>query len=378
MESQYTKEIETPRRGEGMKIKIITIHCLHNFGSVYQASALQRYLLDNGYDVEIIDYRPAYFSSGRNRFKTYVGRLLNYDAYVIRKKKFEKFISKYMVLTIEQYQEFDKLQSFENTADVFIAGGDQLWNDYHFSGQDPAYKLAFVTKGQKIAFGTSMGRDNYTEVEIKKIISAVHNFRFIGLREKTSVNFLKSGGLENVAHVVDPVLLLDKSFYENNAIKPKMERYALLYLVDKSPLLDAAVEYITRTLKLKIVHVCGFKKKCRCDYFLKDSGPGEILGLLMYAEFVISASFHATLFSILFNKNFVSLLPHENTNARITELLDYVGLKQRIISNEKNLKVISEPVKYDNANRVIEDISKNSRALLIETLKAIVRDREWD
>ena len=96
---------------------------------------------------------------------------------------------------------------------------------------------------------------------------AVQDFDFIGLREKSSVNYLKVSGLEQVAHVVDPVLLLDKSYYESIAIEPKMEKYALLYLVDSSSLLDATVNYIKKNIDLKIVHVCGFKKNANAIIF---------------------------------------------------------------------------------------------------------------
>jgi len=128
-----------------------------------------------------------------------------------------------------------------------------------------------------------MGRNNFTPAQIDALIPVIRDFCFVGLREKSSVNFLKTAGFEKVAHVVDPVLLLDKNYFKNIAIKPENEKYALLYLVDKSPLLNEAVDYISKNLGLKIVHVCGFRKKCRCDYFLKDSGPEEILGLLIDA-----------------------------------------------------------------------------------------------
>jgi hypothetical protein len=363
-------------RGKKLLIKIITIHSIHNFGSIFQATALQRFLMDKCYDTEIIDYRPRYFQSGRNKIKTFVGKLLNYGSFIRRKKKFENFISKNMVLSNKQYTKLEELKSIDGTADVFIAGGDQLWNDYHFSGRDPAFKLSFISKSNKIAFGTSMGRDNYNIEEIKSLMLAVQDFDFIGLREKSSVNYLKVSGLEQVAHVVDPVLLLDKSYYESIAIEPKMEKYALLYLVDSSSLLDATVNYIKKNIDLKIVHVCGFKKKCKCDYFLKDSGPEEILGLLINADFVISASFHATLFSVLFNKNFVSLLPNQNTNARITEWLEFVELDHRIIKNKRDLGVISEPIDFEKANYKMVNFREESKKVLIKNLQRLNFQKE--
>jgi hypothetical protein len=358
-------------KGSIMKIKIITIHCIHNFGSVFQAYALQQFLLGKGHEVEIIDYRPSYYKHDSNPLRTYGGKLLNLPYYLRRKSKFDTFIAANLRLTTKRLTTFKKLRFYDQSADLYIAGGDQLWNDYFFCGRDPAYKLKFVTSGLKISYGTSMGRDNYTPEAIDKLVVELRDFKFISLRERQSVNLLKSRGLSQVAHVADPVLLLDKEVYQKIAVKPPVEKYALLYLVNSSPLLDQAVKYISQSLGLKIAHVSGLKKKCRCDYFLKDLGPQEVLGWLLNADIVISASFHATLFAILFNKNFMTLLPHENTNARITELLDFVGLKQRVLCNEQCLNVMGEPVNYGQADRIIADFSRNSRGILTETLKTL-------
>ena len=67
-----------------MNIHIITIHHIHNFGSVFQAYCLQKYLSDLGYNVDIIDYRPPYYDAGRSKFKSVVGRSLNICAYIYR------------------------------------------------------------------------------------------------------------------------------------------------------------------------------------------------------------------------------------------------------------------------------------------------------
>lgn len=354
-----------------MKIKIITIHCISNFGSVFQAASLQKFLKDHEYDSEIIDYRPKYFDRGRNAVKTLIGRILNNKAYNRRRDKFNSFIENNMTLTERAYKSFSELYSLDKTADVYIAGGDQLWNDYHFSGRDPAYKLAFISQGIKISFGTSLGRDNLSTDEVNRLIQQVSDFSFIGLREKSSIQFFMKAGFKNVMHVTDPVLLLKKDFFEKLSKKPKISNYVLIYLVDKSSLLDRIVEFISKELKLEIVHICGFQKKCYCDYFLKDSGPEEILGYIINANLVISASFHATLFSLLFNKDFVSLLPGKNTNARIIELLDYVGLSNRIITDNSNLVILEESIDYSDVNNILEKFAIESQNKLIELLKSI-------
>lgn len=353
------------------KISIITIHHIHNFGSVFQAWALCQYLIDRGYDAKLIDYRPEYYEGGRNRIKTYIGRMLNYSAYKNRKVKFDNFIKKYDVLTERTYHTLQELSEEANENEmIYLAGGDQLWNDYHPCGKDGAYKFTYIKNGRKIAFGTSIGRNNYTDDELETLSRDVSDFETIMLRERSTVGLLRKHTNIPVEHVIDPVGLISIERFRRMAVKPNLtEPYAVMYLANSSSLLDAAIEILSNKMNLKIVHICGFKKKCNCDYFLKDSGPEEILGYIMNAQFVLSASFHATMFSLLFNIPFASILPGENTNARIEDILKFVGLENRIIRNENDVCRINKDVDFANSNQVLEQLREASEELLINAIE---------
>ena len=352
-----------------MKCRIITIHHIHNFGSVFQAYGLQKFLQHQGVDASIIDYRPAYYDAGRNKLKTLVGKALNLKPYLTRKKKFERFVKKYENCTKEQFFTTEQLKTaYENTNDVLIAGGDQLWNNYHPCGNDDAYKLTF-SDGRKIAYGTSMGRDNFTADELAALAAKVADFEHIMLREKCTVDMLEAYTGVPVSHVIDPVGLLDAQEFLKIAKKPAItEPYAVMYLADSSPLLDRAIEILSKQMGLKIVHICGFRKKCYCDLFEKDAGPEEILGYIANAQFVLSASFHATMFSLMFNKPFATLLPGEKTNARIEDLLKNVGLEDRILRKEEDLIALERPIDYAKANEILKNLKETSRELLLQTL----------
>lgn len=356
-----------------MKCSMITIHHIHNFGSVFQAYALARFLELNGYETEIVDYRPGYYELGNAKLKTAIGRLLNLSPYFRRKKKFEAFIKKYDTLSERQFKTIHELESYYKNSDhVFIAGGDQLWNDYHPCGSDHAYKLVFTDSRRKIAYGTSMGRDSFSDDELKTIAGLVSGFNRIMLREQSTVPMLQKYTAVPVSHVIDPVGLLDIKEFEAIAVKPKInEPYAVMYLADSGELLDQAIQRLSKKMGLKIVHICGFKKKCACDYFVKDAGPEEILGYILHADFVLSASFHATMFSLLFQKQFATLLPGEKTNARIKDLLHYVGLEDRIINSKDKLNQICNLIDYIDAEKVIAQFSEASRTTLLEALSNI-------
>ncbi len=356
-----------------MKYSIITIHHIHNFGSVFQAYSLYKFLSQKGYDAEIIDYQPSYYKTGRNKLKSLVGKMINLKDYIKREKKFARFIKKNDRLSSEKFTDYKQLCKYYNKKEnVFIAGGDQLWNNYHPCGNDEAYKLLFTDSKRKIAYGTSMGRDNFSEDDLKKLAEQTADFKQIMIREKSTVSMLQKHTKTTVMHVIDPVGLIDIKEFEKLAVKPDIkEPYAVMYLADSGELLDEAVKILSEKLNLKVVHICGFRKKCECDFFLKDSGPEEILGYIMNAEFVISASFHATMFSILFNKPFASLLPGSNTNARIEDILRLCGLEDRIVRDEQSLECITNQIDWEQVNEKIEKLKIESASKLTEALNNI-------
>ena len=354
-----------------MKCSVITIHHIHNFGSVFQAYGLVKYLQQQGYDTQIIDYRPAYYDVGKNKIKTLVGKTLNIGPYLTRKSKFDNFVKKYQTLSAKRFTTVHQLQHhYKNSQEVFIAGGDQLWNSYHPCGNDDAYKLTFCPNARKLAYGTSMGRDNYTQLELKTLADKVAGFESIMLREKCTVDILTPHTSVQVHHVIDPVGLLESEAFLKIAKKPLLEEpYAVMYLADSGPLLDEAVRLLSQKMGLKIVHICGFRKKCYCDYFVKDAGPEEILGYIAHADFVLSASFHATMFSLLFSKPFASLLPGMHTNARIEDLLRYVGLQERILRTEQDLAVLDKKIDFSVPDAILKEWKKKSQDLLLQALK---------
>lgn len=356
-----------------MKIYIITIHCIHNFGSVFQSYALVEYLRNKGYKAEIIDYRPDYYSRGRNAIKSYISKLLNFVPYLRQHARYNRFIEKEIPKTAKVYYTINDLKSATADDAVFIAGGDQIWNSFHPCGRDDAYKLTFVKEKPKFAFGTSMGRNSFSCEELESIAQNISDFISVGLREQSTVGMLKPYVNVPVSHVCDPVLLLDKNAYSRFiGGKPIIkEPYLLMYLADKSELLEKTVSHLSEKMGLKVVHVCGFRKKCTCDYFLKDTGPEDLLNLIYYSSFVVSASFHATLFSLLFEKQFCTLLPEAGTNTRIEDLLGFYGLNNRIMRHEDEIHHVDELIDYSEVSIKREQFSEASRKKLNEILNTI-------
>lgn len=317
-----------------MKIRIITIHGIPNFGSVFQSYALCEYLKSQGYnDVRIIDYNPRYYTSKSLRAIT--GRVLNLGDYVRRTRKFRDFIEQNLPLTGKSFTKLSELKQYDFLADIYIAGGDQLWNVYHTCGNDDAYKLTWIS-GKKISYGTSLGQTDFTDEQVKELVSKISDFSSVSVRESTSVQMLRTRGIEST-HCVDPVYLLDEEKYRKFLKPVNQPPYLLVYLVTPSKLLDRTIEVLSKKYGLKVILCSGFLKKCVCDQFLKDLGPDEILSYIYHAEIVLSSSFHATSFSLIFKKQFFTILPGLHTNERILDLLSQRELMQRIITDEEQL-----------------------------------------
>ncbi len=354
-----------------MNIHIITIHHIQNFGSVFQAYCLQKYLSDLGYNVDIIDYRPSYYDDGRNKLKSFFGRMLNFRAYTSRKKKFESFIDQYDNLSSKRFTDINQLEEFyRNSEDIFIAGGDQLWNSFHPCGNDDAYKLVFTNSSNKLAIGTSMGRNNQTEEELNELAEKVKDFKSILLRENSTVERFSHFTNIQCSHIVDPVGLVDPEQLISMATKPNIKHaYAVMYLADSGKELDESVRFLSQEMGLKIIHLCGFRKKCYCDVFEKDTGPGELLGYILNADFVLSASFHATMFAIIFNKQFATLLPNTQTNERIESLLGYFGLEDRIIKSTSDVSRLNKTIDFEPVNEKLKSFIDFSKEKIRESIK---------
>lgn len=346
-----------------MKIAMITIHNIANFGSVFQAMALNRYFLQMGHDCCVIDYNPPYFTKGS--FRQRLGKLLNYPAYRRRTKSYRKFVEQNINLTSKNFISLNQLQQENWQENLVVAGGDQLWNEFYPCGRDDAYKLVFA-KGPKIAFGTSLGKSEFTAEGMDDLKVKVSGFQGIGIRESSGVNLLRSEGLTQVFHVCDPVFLLSRQDY-SQYLKPVdiKEPYAFVYLVDKGELLDVAVDFIRKELGLRIVLYAGFVPKCRCDVWIREQGPEDTLSYIANAQFVLSASFHATAFSAIFHKQFLTLLPGENTNARIEDFLKLIGLQERKIGSvaELNKSVLREIEWSAVEERLTEHIRRSKKYL---------------
>lgn len=350
-----------------MKIDLITLHSIYNPGSALQAYGLQKYLLQNGYDTEIIDYRPYYSTIGKNKIKGIARKILYFRNEIIIKKKYEDFMSKNMILTKKRYTSYRELEQKCPSADVYIAGSDQLWNMSYDCGRDNSYYLEFVKTGRRISYATSVGKKHIPQDEILAISKRIEGFHSISVREKSTSEVFSKLLDRDIKWVCDPVFLLPVSEYEKMTRRLIEAPYAVVYLSAESELLNSVVRDIKSTLGCKIVLMGGNRTRCECDIHLKDIGPEDFLSLIKYAEIVISSSFHATAFSHIFHKKFGVILPNGN-GERIESLLELSGLSNHIIKNKEDITNIYSDIDFASIDDHIDSFVNESKDYLVSAL----------
>lgn len=354
-----------------MKTLTITLHDTDNCGSSLQAFALQHFLLKNHIENEIIDYVPSYTQNNGNPLRTFIRKIVFFWPSYIRKKKFKQFIREHVKITKKKYTNYKELEQEDFDADVFITGSDQLWNSMYGCGNDPAFYLKFVKNGKKISYAMSLGRAIIPNDNLSIVKKYVKNYSWISLREKSYMKQLQEIFPKTpMSYVCDPVLLNDIEDY-GVISSPRLikEKYILVYLAQKQDKkqLNDLIKKVKNIFNVKVVFIGSYLNKCECDIHKRDTVPGDFLSLISNAEYVISNSFHATVFSLMYNKQFVSILPTEN-GERIKEILELVGADGNIWRNQEKLIVIDKDV-YQTINDRIYNFRTQSGRILLELLQ---------
>lgn len=350
-----------------MKIKTITCHDVYNAGASLQAYALVTYLRELGHEAEIIDYKPNYLSG---HYRLWGGVNPKYDFPFLReaycmaklptrlaarfsknKKAFDDFTLKYLPLT-KRYTSNEALKKDPPAADVYFAGSDQIWNTLFPNGKDPAFYLDFAPHNKiRASYAASFATDHIDSAWKAQISIWLKSLDYISVRESSGISVLHDLGIHQCRQVLDPVFLLgidkwSKYIYTGNSFYS--DPYILVYDFDNNQIISEFAESIAQ------------EKKCRILYFPTDFksmasflGPVGFLNAIYYADVVISNSFHATAFSIIFQKDFWVFNRHDKINARISDLVSILGLRDRYNWNYGHASSINYEIIQNRINKLI-------------------------
>lgn len=345
-----------------MKIGIITFQSAHNYGAVLQAWALQEYLKQQGHEVEIVNLRlPVIDKVYRLTYKTkteicgnkFVNRLVNEAYYQLRAtyschknpgkrekyQKFERFIN-YELPVTKAFYSYQELVNADLHYDAMIAGSDQIWNASMMKGINPAYFLQFGNKDAlRISYAASIGTDEIPEKYRLLFDRFLRDFDAISIREQKAQTQIMEHTDKKVEIVADPTFLLKKEDFDKIRKVPNIKgKYIYVHNVHLKRVdeaLNGIAEELSKRLGLPIIHNWASKIfSNEAGHF--TGGAEEFLGMVSEAAYVVTNSFHCTVFAIIYQRNFVTV-PHYKNPDRMRHLLSELGISDHLISMKKML-----------------------------------------
>lgn len=354
------------------KINVITFHSAHNYGAMLQTYALAKKLNKLGNKVEIINYKNPNIEkhykiirvSKRNILKSIISNIIYYNRNKKRYDAFNKFMKENLDLTIPYYSE-KELKDNPPNADIYITGSDQVWSKIITGGLCDSYTLNFGQDSVKrISYAASMGNCNIDAKDKEIFKNKLTKLDCISVREEDAKKVLFPIIDKSIEVVLDPTLLRKKEEWMQDIkhCKQEKEKYILAYVVEFDEEYYKIVNYLSEKTGLKVI--CFDKKTNKYKNVLRSAyteGPFEFVNLIKNAEYVVATSFHATVFSIIFNKKFF-IVPHKQTGARVTNLLDKLGIKGRNFNTYEKFKDVDYTFETDwkNVNKKLEEERQKS------------------
>lgn len=362
---------------------------LDNYGACLQAYALSNTIEMLGHDCEIIQYiePQGYFEPSFSNYikNSYVYNKLrsfsnsyrnSYLCEKIKRKSFVKFRKEYLKISKERYRSFKELNKANKKYDAFVCGSDQIWNPSFYDGNNKAYFLNFAQRDKrKISYAPSIGLDDIPQQYAQDFAELVNTLDYISVREASAVDIVKKLSGRDAQHVLDPTLLLDgkkwSTIVSENRIVEKP--YIFCYLFGTHDEYDTAIRHLREVagqdLEVVIIPFC--EKHLTNDYTkIYKAGPLQFLNLIKNAEYIITDSFHATVFSILFLRQFFTLPRFKNNqansmNSRIYSLLDAIEQQDRLIDySQMDSFNVNAEIDYANVHSKLENLRKSSLSYL--------------
>lgn len=363
------------------KIAIITYSRACNYGSALQTYALNFYLTSKGNKVCTIDYandkqQKLYTIFEPTKSLMSIARNLQSLFYYKKIKhhisKFNNFLREKVPMTSRVMCSRD-FEVLNNEFDYFICGSDQIWN-VECDDFDTNYMLSFVhDKNKCIAYAPSLGA-GVTNPLSKKIISDnVKDFKALSTREKFSCDIVAEATNRDVMNVLDPVFLLNTNEWSEFSDKSPIEgEYILGYFIgDVDGMREYAAKLSSKTGYPVVVIYKSLRDVMYNFRLFYEAGPEDFVALVKNAKYVVTNSFHAISFSLIFGISFWAFVHPNSADERIVSILSLVGLKERIVG-KNNINMVDPLLKidYSSINKAnIENMVDVSKMYLMKNIK---------
>lgn len=377
-----------------MKIGIITWFTGPNYGTNLQAIALQYFLHQQGNDVSIINYEvapPTVKNCGRNIIEKIKNQphkyLTKYALYKYKAQILNR--NKKMVSEIQKNCNFtDRIQSEEeliencNKFDLLICGSDQIWNPNWYNKFYYADYPEILTP--RISYAPSLGVNNIPKDKLREIITGLKKFDAISVREEKGADILTPYLEEKPSVVLDPTFLLSEddwaSIFPLKNDHESNDYVLAFFLAENKQHFRATQDFAKRhNLKYIIVPYVGISYLQKGEK-LAGTSSGDLLNLIRNAKYVITDSFHITVFSLIHKKQFYTFQrfkddAYSSQNVRITNLLKLVHLENRMIPYEMTSIMDLEDINYIEKSSIMKREISKSMEFLLTSIKQVENKR---
>lgn len=354
-----------------MKIGIVTVHDSNNYGSFLQAYALQRVFQDMGHEVYFAVTRRKEFVKGTYIPAISVKKLIGHPIQTLKNRqsgilKWKAFLEDQKVFSEISGEELDQM-------DLVVLGSDEIWNVQVRSFQNPI----FYGRGQRkaVAYGVSVGRAAYEDItKYPELVQDIRQIRSIMVRDSRTQRIVEKICGFMPETVCDPTFLVPRTIFKSTEKRSGniSGSYLLIYSYTISRELRDKIQEFARANGLKTVSACFYYRWA--DYNIM-CGPLEFCRIIEEADYVITTTFHGTIFSVLNEKQFVSLPASIKTN----DLLVRLGMEERLIESSTDLSTIQEllqkrMIDYGKVNCRISEMREKSLALLKKSMESTVNE----
>lgn len=364
-----------------MKVGILTFHFGRNYGALLQAYGLRKAIDSLGNETRVVHYVPQHFSGYMSSAETNLLRLgwRTYGPRLaierrLRTFKFNHFKRKELRLSprcrnkeelIQQVAEFDAL----------VVGSDQVWNLNYVDSNDLCYFLDFPIpeKVRCLSYAACCGRKDQPPTYLSTVSSLLTKFHSVSVRNDVTADFVKSLANRVSTVVADPTLLDSYVDLEDGYISKS--RYLLMYVLEKKSFAnyEKIIGNLKKRLGMPVLAIADGNQFWHdepipgADRTLFGVSVGRFLSLIKQSECVVTDSFHGTIFSIKYQKPFVTLNDGGWRNMRMNDLANRYGIGQRM----KSIYTGIDPtlLKWSNDLKVIKKLFSTHKETSYEFLR---------
>lgn len=385
-----------------IKVGLCVCYDTKNYGSQLQVLATQEILQQLGYDYEVIQYKkkmtPLFVlrslprllncSFVKGKIKGFEKKQqlkqhpVIWEKVQIRNQSFQYFVEKYFTKLSKPYIGIESLKQGTVNYDLFLTGSDQLWLPSNLGSH--FYTQEFVPDNKvKIAYAPSFGVSRIPWYQKKRTANYLKRFQFLSTREIAGQKLIQQLTGRNVPVVVDPTLLLTRQQWSELIPENKIidGEYIFCYFLGTNEEHRTIAKKLKKNTGLKLVTVPFLDHFVESDLqfgdqMLFDVDATDFVNLIRNAKYILTDSFHGTVFSIIHHKKFITLdrfssNSNDSRNSRIDSLCTSLGLEQRRYNDD--IMKIDEPILFEKVDQKLEQLCEASICYLREALNAVER-----